>query len=482
MADTRSSQNFRKSTAKAKPKVQSLEEEYIHNLQQQAYFLELELKLLKDKDREQKNMFPMDGMENNPLSDNIIALKSKYKTLQSDLAKNIALLSEENKTLAVTYLSLQKTLERISAERAAAEKKYVEFSNYSRGELDRMKKFLMAETNNKEELQKKIAEVAREKELATTWAAELKLKFSKQELHISKTQQKIAEIEEFKNQVVEEKNRKIVGLQEETGKIDKEIKSNKTLAMVLEQIDESTKRIDEVSIERDRLTNKVRGLEYAKDLVDKSCSTLNAEKRQLATQLTELKSELQKDRAYQETLVAKRLKDLDSKTIKNSVRDLENAKKEFTFQADQLKQKSIENVMLIEERNKLDEEFQKESKIMTDLEKEHARLSEHVKGLASEMQSAMYAFSQLTEKNGQISKEREKVNEESRKVFKENSDLRAQIMYLTKRLELNDQLKSLNIEDLKTLSRTNIQVNDTVEVLMNKWESIQAFQKSQVFS
>ncbi|OMJ73774.1 hypothetical protein SteCoe_27485 [Stentor coeruleus] len=90
MADTRSSFNFRKSATKLqKPKAQNLEEEYIHNLQQQAYFLELELKLLKDKEREQKNMFPSDGLENGPLSENIIALKAKYKKLQQDLEKNI---------------------------------------------------------------------------------------------------------------------------------------------------------------------------------------------------------------------------------------------------------------------------------------------------------------------------------------------------------------------------------------------------------
>jgi hypothetical protein len=54
-------------------------------------------------------------------------------------------------------------------------------------------------------------------------------------------------------------------------------------------------------------------------------------------------------------------------------------------------------------------------------------------------------------------------------------------MYLSKRLEMNDQLKHLNIEDLKTLNRSNLQVNDALEVLMEKWENIQAFQKSQVF-
>ena len=484
MADTRTSQNFRKSGAKLKPKTQAqtLEEEYIHNLQQQAYFLELELKLLKDKEREQKNMFPMEGMENNPLSDNILALKSKYKKLQGDLEKNISILSEENKNLAVTYLSLQKTLEKVSSERSFAEKKYLDFVNYSKTELDRLKKLLTNETNTKDDLQKKINEVSREKELGSTWANELKNKFTKQELQINTTQHKIQEIEEYKNKIVEEKNRKIAELQEETGKIDKEIKENKTLAILLQHIDETTKSIHETSAQRDKFANKVRSLEYSKDLVDKNCSQLNSEKRQLTAQLTELKSEMQKDKAYQDTLIAKRLKDLEDKQIKNSIRDLEMAKKEFSFQSDQLKQKSFENVLLIEERNKLDEEFNKENKAMKDLQDEHTRLNEHVKGLASEMQNANYALKQLSERYEMVLKERGKITEENRKIFKENADFRSQIIYLNKRLEMNDQLKHLNIEDLKTLNRTNLQVNDTLEVLMNKWESIQAFQKSQNFS
>lgn len=484
MADTRSSQNFRKSASKLKSKTpaQTLEEEYIHNLQQQAYFLELELKLLKDKEREQKNMFPMDGMENNPLSDNIVALKSKYKKLQADLQKNINTLSEENKELAVTYLSFQKVLEKVSSDRAQSEKKYIDYVNYSRGEIDRLKKILNNEIQSKEDLGKKINEVSREKELGTTWAQELKIKFSKQELNINKTQQKIQEIEDYKNRIVEEKNRKIQELQNQADKLNTDIQSNKTLSTLLKQIDETTKAIDDLSIERDKFTNKVRSLEFAKDLVDKSCSQLNLEKRQLASQLNELKSEIQKDKAYQESLVTKRLKDLDSKPIKNSLRDLEVARKELSFQLDQLKQKSVENIALIEEKNKLDEEFNKETKIINDLDKEHHRLIDYVKELTEEMHNASYTFSQLSEKYLSMSKEKEKITEESRKVFQENSALKAQVMYLNKTLELNDQLKNLNLEDLKSLNRSNLQVNDTLEALMNKWESIQAFQKSQIIS
>lgn len=482
MADTRSSLNFRKSATKLqKPKAQNLEEEYIHNLQQQAYFLELELKLLKDKEREQKNMFPSDGLENGPLSENIIALKAKYKKLQQDLEKSIDKLSHENKSLAVTFLTLEKNLKKISEERAQAEKKYQEFMIYSRGELDRMKKILHSETNNKEELHKRIVDVAREKELSTTWAAELKQKFNKQDLYITKTQQKLSELEEYKNQVVEEKNRRIIALQEETNKLDKAIQDNKTLTNVLKQIEETIKNIDELNIEKDNFTNKVRVLEFSKDLVDKTCSQLNSEKRQLTSQLNELKNEIQKDKAYQETLVAKRLKDLDSKAIKNSLKNLEVSRKESAFQSDQFKQKYQENLLLIEERNKLDEQLQKDKTSMSELESEHQRLSEHVKELSGEMQNASFMFGQLTEKFAAMSKEKEKIYEESRKVFKENSELKSQLMYLSKKLEMNDQLKNLNIEDLKTLNRSNLQVNDTLENLMAKWETIQTFQKTQTF-
>jgi hypothetical protein len=478
MADTRS---LRKSQSKPKGKTQTLEEEYIHNLQQQAYFLELELKLLKDKEREQKSMFPSDGLENGPLSENIIQLKGKYKQLQIDLEKSISTLSEENKSFAVTFLTMQKSLEKVSQERAASEKKFSEFLNYSRGELDRMKKVLNSETSAKDDLLKRITEVCKEKDLSQNWANDLRLKFNKQDLTINKTQQKIAEIEEFKNQIVEEKNRKIAELQADTSKLEAEIKGNKTLTNVLKEIEETVKIIDELSIERDNLTNKVRSLEFSKDLIDKTCAQLNSEKRQLTSQLNELKSEMQKDKAYQETLVAKRLKDLDSKAIKNSVRDLETARKEAAFQQDQFKQKSIENVVLIEERNKLADLFKKESDGFNEQETEFLKLSEHVKGLTAEMQSASFAYGQLNEKFSMMGKERFKVNDEFRKVFKENSELKSQVMYLSKRLEMNDQLKHLNIEDLKTLNRSNLQVNDALEVLMEKWENIQAFQKSQVF-
>lgn len=60
----------------------NLEDEYISNLQKQIYYLELEMKLMKDKEIETKNkvggyeILFRDGV---PLNEHFLALKTKYK-------------------------------------------------------------------------------------------------------------------------------------------------------------------------------------------------------------------------------------------------------------------------------------------------------------------------------------------------------------------------------------------------------------------
>jgi hypothetical protein len=91
------------------PKGGKIEEEYISNLQKQIYYLELEMKLMKDKEIETKNkvggyeILFRDGV---PLNEHFLALKTKYtnekevfeKHLQ-DLSTEIQRISNENKNL-----------------------------------------------------------------------------------------------------------------------------------------------------------------------------------------------------------------------------------------------------------------------------------------------------------------------------------------------------------------------------------------------
>ena len=77
-----------------------LEEEYILNLQKQIVLMEHEIKLLKDREVDQKNKASgyetllRDGI---PLNEHFLALKNKFNNEQDILKKNVEIMDEEIK-------------------------------------------------------------------------------------------------------------------------------------------------------------------------------------------------------------------------------------------------------------------------------------------------------------------------------------------------------------------------------------------------
>ena len=89
----------------------SKEDDYISSLQKQVYYLELEMKLMKDRELETKNkvggyeVLFRDGV---PLNENFLALKTKYKNERdnfenaiNDLNNNINDTENENQNLKI---------------------------------------------------------------------------------------------------------------------------------------------------------------------------------------------------------------------------------------------------------------------------------------------------------------------------------------------------------------------------------------------
>lgn len=480
--DSFKSKSKRQGTAKPANKAKnqvSLEDEYIHNLQQQIYFLELELKLLKDKEKDEKNMFPLDGMETGPLNDSIFALKAKYKKLQADLEIRMNQLGRENKDLASRHMSLQISLEKAIEEYKETEGKYRDAVQYFNQETEKYRKTLNMETLSRDEIIKRLSEVNKEKELAKTWAHELKQKFDKQDLLIKKTVEKLDNMEKYKNYVVEEKNTQIIDLQKQTAVLQERIDQDTTITSLRTQLDEITQKISDVSIERDEYLNKSRALEYEKDLIDKSCQQLMSDKKALAIQIAELKADKEKEIIYQETLLNKRLREIDSKELRNAIKQIEDSRKEANYSMEQFKSKNAENFILIEETNKLKEEFFKEKAKLETLTTDQSKLSDHVKALDGEYQEISYTFKQLLERNNQLDIEKKRSGEDTKKLFSENSDLRAQVFYLTRKLETNDQLKNIDLDELKSLSKSNVQINGAIGQLLTVWDGINHFQKTQ---
>lgn len=147
-----------------------IEDEYIHNLQQQIYFLELETKLLKDKEKERGSMFPGDT-EAGPLTENFWQLKNKYTHMQRDLEAKINSLAEENKEIVTRNQALTINLERaVTEHREMAQKLKAATASFD-VEGEKYRKALSTATFQKEEALKRLGETAKERDLAKTVAS-----------------------------------------------------------------------------------------------------------------------------------------------------------------------------------------------------------------------------------------------------------------------------------------------------------------------
>jgi len=333
------------------PPDQGLENEYITNLQQQVYFLELEIKMQKDKEKERMSKM-MGGIEAGPLTENMWALKSKYSKIQKELEEKIQALDEENRDLGSRNQSLKSTYEKAMGEVSQIESDLKTQTKEFDEESEKYRKAISYMLYEKEDYSKKLAEATKERDLCKTYAGETKIKIDRINNQIQNLEERLAQMETEKNQELENQNNKMIEMQEKYIQLQEDLKNQTTLQVRHEKLNTLTQQKQEVELERDNLLNKIKSLEYSIDLVEKSSTQINSEKRELQNELDDLNLELEKERTHQETLLAARLKQREKKELAVAYQQVEDARRDAHFHMQALKQKISENNNLVDQKNK----------------------------------------------------------------------------------------------------------------------------------
>ena len=60
-----------------------------------------------------------------------------------------------------------------------------------------------------------------------------------------------------------------------------------------------------------------------------------------------------------------------------------------------------------------------------------------------------------------------------RQLQEENQQFKEKLEFLRKKVEINEQLKNIDLEELKMLSKSNLMMNNTITDLITKWEGLQ---------
>lgn len=455
-----------------------LEDEYISNLKQQTHFLELEIKLMKDKEKQTNILSMFEELDTGALSENIWALKQKYIKMQKDMEAKIKELSKQNAELYNRYLALQLNLERVLKERSEIDSKKKYYADSYDGEILRLKQLLDKTVKEKEENLKKVSDMQKERDLAKSWVEELKKKYEKQSATLQQFKERTAELDENTHSIVDDKNNTMIHLQEELTQLQETIKNDRTIIDLQQRVDDLLKTNMELDIERDNISMKIKTLEYSKDMAERTHQQILSDKRLLSTKIEELKKDIEKQKQQQESLLVKRLRERDNKELNRAFQQIEEAKKEAKHFSDQYNQKLAEHVKLIDEIRLLTNEFEELSLIFQQSTKINNEIKEKIASLSSQLHETNSYIDEESTKHHNLELELNTLRKQSKASFEENSDLKARVSYMTRILEANDHLKHINLDELRILSKSNVQVNDTLNDLLGKWDKIQMFQKS----
>ena len=359
-----SKQNFHENPGpQAQPK--GVENEFINNLQQQIYYTELEIKLLKDQENARSNKF-MGGLEAGPLTENLVMLKGKYKKIQDELQGKIDELTHENRELLARNNTANINYSRFIEDIKDFEYKLAHEREVFDKESEKYRKAISTASFLKEENAKILADTIKARDLSKAYTGETRIKLERQATFLASLEDKLAQAEAFKQKIHEEKNKQILSLQEKLSSLQEDLKSNSTVGIAEEQLTFLNSNKQEVEMERDNLLNKIKSLKQTKNLIEKTAASLASEKRALASQVEELKMQIERDKTQQEAILTRRLKQKQEKDLTTNIIALEDTRSENENAMVKLKDFISNNAELSEERTKLhyDIEELKEKKEM----------------------------------------------------------------------------------------------------------------------
>ena len=334
------------------PPPQGVESEYINNLQQQIYFSELEIKLLKDQEHSRSNKFG-GGLDAGPLTENLVMLKGKYQKIQQELQGKIDELTHENRELAGKNSSANINYSHFLEEIKELGKRLDAERNQFDKESEKYRKAISTATFLKEENAKILSDSTKARDIAKTYTGETRIKIERQGTLLNSLEEKLSQAEIFKTKVIDEKNRQILNLQEKLVQLKDDLKNNSTMGTVQEKLTFLNAARQEIEMERDNLLNRIKTLKQTKIVIEKAAVQLSKEKRVLVTQVEDLKMTMDRDKSQQEAILTQKVKQKESRELSMNLTYIEDTRAESENAMILLKNLNSMNSELSEERTKL---------------------------------------------------------------------------------------------------------------------------------
>ena len=413
----------------------SKEDDYISSLQKQVYYLELEMKLMKDRELDTKNKIGgyevlfRDGV---PLNENFLALKTKYKNERDSFEKII--------------LDLNTTIDNTNKEN---ENLHNQIEETNKNYFDLLQKLAKTEENLNNEI------FDTKQKLYTTVNSLVHLNDEKDALAKNLYRFEQENIQHNRLDALEKKyagNRKLKMIEQENLELLQEItKLQQSCSAAQTKISELTnaqninkKFLFEEEKERDKYLEENNRLNKEMD----DLSKMNEERMKIAIKDSEDQKKVE---------------------LKNSSN---NAEKKMELLLTKYKDAEANARALLEEKNKLlqelallDANIKEEEIIFGEVKNELVETKTNINQTEDFINNNKDILVQLIAENEKLRQENDELEQNIKKT-------RIDIEEIQQKIELNAMLKDIDINELKVLSQNNAIVNNNINNLLSKWDKV----------
>jgi len=455
----------------------SKEDDYIASLQKQVYYLELEMKLMKDREIDTKNkvggyeVLFRDGV---PLNENFLALKTKYKNERDNfeniirnLDNTITRTDEENQNLQMQIEQTNKNYYDIIQRLNNYSEDYSHKLFDINGKLFNELNTLYSLNSDKDKLNRDL------------------FKFTSQNTQHNRTIEKNALFKEDngdKNEKLKKYNEnKFAELDKLTERsilefdsLERKLMDNNALKQLEDENMNLLQKITKLERDSHMAQAKISEIENAqsinkKHLLDEELTrNIHLHENEKLNNILDGLSKMNEEKLKEKV---KESEERQSLIIKNQIA---NAELKMGLLLTKYKEKETEARNLLEEKNSL---LQKNSQLKDDLDNQIEQ-EEQIKMEIIDVKNNINQLEDLINDNNNklegLVDENNQFKMENEKYESDIKNLKIKIEELQQKIELNTMLKDIDVNELKMLSQNNAIVNNNINNLISKWDKVHA--------
>ena len=448
----------------------NIESDFISNLKKQIYFMEMELKLMKEREREinKSGGFTQLFNDDRDPSIHIQQMKTKYANMRKKMEDQKLNLNDKKREIVGINVSLKAKLDTLQKLELDIYNKLKELESNKTQQLNQDKLNYEEKDNEKINLEaeNRLNNTKLKAEINNNEELDYKIKSDDE---MSKmTQSDVDNNIKLVEDLVQIKGEELNQVHEKIKEITQKAESVPNYNEEKEKNDEFKKQIEELKDKALKLTTDAETAELANNYLIKKKNEVVEEAKKLRDLNIELRHEIDAKITLNDQRIQKKVREAKSEEIQDITNKLNETKKKVEDLEKKIEKEIEKKHNLTKEIIKLNIKLNHKKEEESDLLKKKKKYKEELEEKKKIYENMDNESDEVKDKIGTAKTDNKLLRNRNKLLNEENDALNSRFNFITNNYDYTSNLKRISMEDLKRLEQSNTLVNNTIGNFVEK--------------